>query len=61
MGFIADFKAKRAAKRAQSLYQAELYEWERENQILTQALEIFTNALSGDEPDDHSLAQKKVS
>jgi hypothetical protein len=59
MGFIANFKAKRAAKRAHSLYQTELFEWERENQVLTQALEIFTDALSGDEPDDHSLAQKK--
>jgi hypothetical protein len=59
MGFIANFKAKRAAKRAQSIYQLELYEWERENQVLAQALEIFTAASTGDEPDDHSLVQKK--
>ena len=59
MGFFADFKAKRAAKRAQADYELELFEWDRENQILAQALEIFTEASSGSEPDDHSLAQKK--
>ena len=59
MGFIADFKAKRAAKRAQANYELELYEWERENQVLAQALTIFTDASSGSEPEDHSLVQKK--
>ena len=59
MGFLANFKAKRAAKRAQANYQLELFEWERENQVLAQALEIFTDASSGSEPEDHSLAQKK--
>ena len=59
MGFIADFKAKRAAKRAQANYEIELYEWERENQVLAQALAIFTDASSGSEPEDHSLVQKK--
>ena len=59
MGFFADFKAKRAAKRATADDEFALFEWDRENQILTQALEIFTAASSGSEPDDHSLAQKK--
>jgi hypothetical protein len=59
MGFLANFKAKRAVKRAQANYQLELFEWERENQVLAQALEIFTDASSGSEPEDHSLAQKK--
>ena len=59
MGFIANFKAKRAAKRAQADYELELYEWERENQVLAQALAIFTDASSGSEPEDHSLVQKK--
>lgn len=59
MGFIANFKAKRAAKRAQANYELELYEWERENQVLAQALTIFTDASSGSEPEDHSLVQKK--
>jgi hypothetical protein len=59
MGFFADFKAKRAAKRAKADHELALFEWDRENQILTQALEIFTEASSGSEPDDHSLAQKK--
>ena len=59
MGFIANFKAKRAAKRAQSVYQSELFEWERENQVLTQALEIFTAASAGSQPDEQSLVQKK--
>jgi hypothetical protein len=59
MGFFADLKAKRAAKRAKADYELELFEWDRENQVLAQALEIFTSASSGSEPDDHSLAQKK--
>ncbi len=59
MGFFADFKAKRAAKRAKADHELALFEWDRENQILTQALDIFTAASSGSEPDDHSLAQKK--
>jgi hypothetical protein len=59
MGFIANFKAKRAEKRARAVYELELYEWERENKVLTEALEIFTGAAKGDEPDDSSLIQKK--
>jgi hypothetical protein len=59
MGFIANFKAKRAAKRAQSVYQSELFEWERENQVLAQALDIFTAASSGNQPDDQSLGAEK--
>ena len=59
MGFFANFKAERAAKRANAVYQTELLEWERENQVLTQALDIFTAASSGSQPDDQSLVQKK--
>ena len=59
MGFIADFKANRAAKRAQAVYELELYEWDRENKVLAEALEIFEGAAKGDEPDDNSLVQKK--
>jgi hypothetical protein len=59
LGFIANFKAKRAAKRAQSVYESALLDWERENQVLTQALEIFTAASAGSQPDDQSLVQKK--
>ncbi|CAB4648851.1 unannotated protein [freshwater metagenome] len=59
MGFFANFKAKRAAKRAQSVYESALLDWERENKVLAQALEIFIAAQSGQQPDDHSLTQKK--
>ena len=59
MGFFANFKAKRAAKRANAVYLTELLEWERENQVLTQALDIFTAASAGSQPDDQSLVQKK--
>lgn len=58
MGFIANFKAKRAAAKAQRAYNYELSAWESENNILDQALEIFTNASKGDEPEDHQLVQK---
>jgi len=59
MGFFANFKAKRAAKRAQSVYESALLDWERENKVLAQALDIFLAAQSGQQPDDHSLTQKK--
>jgi len=59
MGFIANFKAKRAAKKAQAIYELEQYEWERENSVLNAALDIFTSASKGEEPNDLSLAQKK--
>ena len=59
MGFIARFKANRAIKKAKAAYESALYEWNRENDVLTQALDIFTDASSGSEPDDHSLAQNK--
>jgi len=54
MGFIANFKAKRAAKRAQAVYELDLYEWDRENKVLSEALEIFEGAAEGVEPDDNS-------
>ena len=59
MGFIANFKAKRAAKKAQAIYELEQNEWEQENRVLNAALDIFTSALKGEEPNDLSLAQKK--
>jgi hypothetical protein len=59
MGLIANFKAKRAAKKAQAIYELEQYEWERENSVLNTALDIFTSASKGEEPNDLSLAQKK--
>jgi len=49
MGFIANFKAKRAAKKANAIYQAEVNEWEQENRVLNAALDIFTSASKGEE------------
>jgi len=60
MGFIANFKAKRAAKKAQAIYELEQYEWEQENRVLNAALDIFTSASKGEEPNDLSLAQKTL-
>ena len=59
MGLIAKFKAKRAAKQAKAAYETALYEWDRENKVLSQALDIFTGAAKGIEPADNQLAQKK--
>jgi hypothetical protein len=59
MGFIADFKARRVAKRAQAQFELETYQWQSELDLLNTALEIFTNAAKGDEPEDHQLVQKK--
>lgn len=58
MGFFANFKAKRAAKKAQAAYELELNDWNLEHQALTTALDIFTGASKGDQPDDHQLVQK---
>ncbi len=59
MGFIAEFKARRAAKRAQAQFELETYQWQSELDLLNTALDIFTNAAKGDEPEDHQLVQKK--
>ena len=59
MGFIADFKARRAAKRAQAQFELETYQWQSELELLNTALDIFTNAAKGEEPEDHQLVQKK--
>ena len=59
MGFFADLKAKRAAKRAQSVFEDELNDWNHEQEILTNALDIFTGAANGQEPADNNLVQKK--
>jgi hypothetical protein len=59
MGFIADFKARRAAKRAQAQFELESYQWQSELDLLNTALDILTNAAKGDEPEDHQLVQKK--
>jgi len=61
MGFFANFKVKRAAKRAKKVYESELNEWEKEKQVLSQGLDIFEGAAKGDEPDDNSLFRKAVS
>jgi hypothetical protein len=58
MGFLENLKAKRAAKKAQQKYELELTQWQEEERILTNALEIFTSAANGKEPDDQSLVQK---
>jgi hypothetical protein len=39
MGFCADLKTKRAAKKAQAVYELEVYEWNLENTALTSALD----------------------
>ena len=58
MRFLENLKAKRAAKKAQQKYERELTQWQEEERILTNALEIFTSAANGKEPDDQSLVQK---
>ena len=59
MGFWADLKAKRAAKKAQALFDSQLHDWNQEHQVLQHALDIFTGAANGEEPSDNNLVQKK--
>jgi hypothetical protein len=61
MGFIADFKARRDAKKAERVFKLELHAWQTEIDILNSALDIFTSAAQGDEPEDHHLFRKKGS
>ena len=59
MGFIADFKARRDAKKAERIFKLEMSNWQSEIDILNSALDIFSSAAKGDEPEDHQLVQKK--
>lgn len=59
MGLLASFIAKRAAKKAQRLFEVEQFNWQQEKDVLEQALAIFTNAAKGQEPDDYQLVQKR--
>jgi hypothetical protein len=59
MGLLANFQAKRAARKAKANYEAKLFEWEREHKVLESALVIFTDASIGKQPHDQSLTQKK--
>jgi hypothetical protein len=58
MGFFANLKAKREAKKAQAAYDLKLYEWTQDHDALTKSLDIFTGAAKGDEPEDNQLVQK---
>ena len=58
MGFFADLKTKREAKKAQRQFDLEMREWSVENKALTSALDIFSGAAKGDQPEDHQLVQK---
>ena len=59
MGFWSDLKAKRAAKKAQALFDSQLHDWNQEHQVLQHALDIFAGAANGEEPSDNNLVQKK--
>lgn len=59
MSFLARFSADRAAKRAAAQLARELASWKSEKDLLSRALQIFTDASQGKEPDDQSLVQKK--
>lgn len=58
LAFLTNFKAKRAAKKAQKQYNKDFAEWEVEKQTLSQMLDIFSKASKGEEPNDQSLVQK---
>jgi hypothetical protein len=58
MSFFQNFKAKRAAKKAKKLFESELAEYNSESELLSRALEIFSDASKGEEPSDQGLVQK---
>jgi hypothetical protein len=47
MSFFQNFKAKRAAKKAKKLFDSELAEYNSESELLSKALEIFSDASKG--------------
>jgi hypothetical protein len=58
MSFFQNFKAKKAAKKAKKLFESELAEYNSESELLSRALEIFSDAAKGEEPSDQGLVQK---
>lgn len=58
MGFWAELMGNRAAKKAQAKLDSQLNDWNHEQQVLANALDIFTGAASGVEPVDNNLVQK---
>jgi hypothetical protein len=60
MAFFADLKARRAAKRTQAVFHDELSDWNHEQEILTDALDIFADASNGEKMQmdkDHGMVK----
>ena len=58
MGFLADFKAKRAAKAATRAHNAALAIWQEDYETLKKIITVFTAASRGEDSVSNSLMQK---
>ena len=58
MGFIADFKAKRADKAAVRLFDAQMSVWQEDIEQLDKLIEVFTAAAKGEDSVSNTLMQK---
>ncbi len=58
MGWYSDFKAKRAAKAAEKLYQAQLASWQEDLASLDKLITVFTAASNGEDSVPNTMMQK---
>lgn len=58
MGFFADFKAKRADKRAQQEFDHQYFLWQEDMAQLDKLIEVFTAAAKGEDSVPNTLMQK---
>ena len=58
MGFFADFKAKRADKRAQREFDHQYFLWQEDMAQLDKLIEVFTAAAKGEDSVPNTLMQK---
>lgn len=58
MGFFADFKAKRADKRARQEFDHQYFLWQEDMAQLDKLIEVFTAAAKGEDSVPNTLMQK---
>lgn len=60
MGFFAELRAKRQAKKLAKQQEIDDARWQLELDALKISYDLFSKAATGQEPPDHQLVQKKV-
>ena len=58
MGFIQNFKAKRAAKKARAVYELDYRDWKRDSEIMAKLRKAFEAARDGESVIDETMVNK---